>query len=353
MKHVIATFSLIGIAVSLSAAPAGNSADGILRGPFFSGTIMASDGRQLAAGKGIVVTVGPNKDHYLCYDTDTLRCAMGWSGDFLEFGKTQTNIEWPPPPRIKGGLGFETRLGPGWTSSEDFRDPRPDQQGPLPRTQAKYRGLHLHGDNVVLSYTAGDAGVLELPGHESIGGRGIFTRTLNIGAGGQTLRFIGAAGVVSGAGHDSTVKTESAKEFKLAIFGNGTNRLVIGVTGNTDMSKLSAQKRNQSVTNGSVVSMACELAFVAVPRSSPLNLKILIARVDTGAEVDAIRAALKSAKAPADLAPLTKGGPAQWPAVVTKGVSSIYAPMAALAIADLQLATGQHDAAIATFREFS
>ena len=33
--------------------------------------------------------------------------------------------------------------------------------------------------------------------------------------------------------------------------------------------------------------------------------------------------------------------------------SSIYGRMAALAVADLQLATGAHDLAIATFREFS
>ncbi|KAF0176308.1 MAG: heme-binding protein [Limisphaerales bacterium] len=319
MKHVAAALSLLGITLSLSAAPTGNSADGILRGPFFSGTIMSSDGRQLAAGKGIVVTVGPNKDHYLCYDTDTLRCALGWSGDFLEFGKTQERIEWPPPPKIKGRLAFETRIGPGWTTTEDFTDPRANQQGPLPRAQAKYRGLYMHGDNVVLSHSAGDAGVLELPGLETIGGKSVFTRTLNLGAGKQTLRFLGGAGIVAGA-DEGAVKTESAKEFKLAIFGNGTNRLVIGVTGNTDMSKLSAQKRNQSVTNGTTVSLACELALTAPPRTQPLHLKVFIARVDTDAEVDALRAALKSAKAPSDLTPLTKGGPAQWPAVVTKGV---------------------------------
>lgn len=318
MKHLATVFASFAFAVSLSAAPGGNSADGILRGPFFSGTIMSSDGKQLAAGKGIVVTVGPNKDHYLCYDTDTLRCALGWSGDFLEFGKTQERIEWPPPPKIKGKLAFETRIGPGWTTTEDFSDPRPNQQGPLPRAQAKYRGLYVHGDNVVLSHTAGDAGVLELPGLETISGRSVFTRTINLSGSKQTLRFIGGAGEVPGA-DDSAVKTESAKEFKLAVFGSGTNRLVIGVTGNTDLSKLTAARRSQAVTNGTTLSLACELALVAEPRTKALHLKVFITRADTDADVDAIRAALKSAKAPADLTRLTKGGPAQWPAVVTKG----------------------------------
>jgi len=319
MKHIASAAALLAFALSLSAAPAGNSADGIQRGPFFSGTIMASDGKSLAAGKGIVVTVGPNKDHYLCYDTDTLRCALGWSGDFLEFGKTQERIEWPPPPKIKGKLAFETRIGPGWTATEEFSDPRPNQQGPLPRAQAKYRGLYVHGDNVVLSHTAGDAGVLELPGLETIAGRSVFTRTINLSGSKQTLHFLVGAGVVAGA-NERAVRTESAREFKLAAFGNGTNRLVIGVIGNTDMITPTAMQRTQTVTNGSTVSLACEFALVARPRIKPLTFKVFIARMDTDAEVDALRAALKSAQAPANLASLTKGGPAQWPAVVTQGV---------------------------------
>jgi len=319
MKHLAITFATFAFVVSLAAAPGGNSADGIQRGPFFSGTIMASDGKQLAAGKGIVVTVGPNKDHYLCYDTDTLRCALGWSGDFLEFGKTQERIEWPPPPKIKGKLAFETKIGPGWTTTEDFSDPRPTQQGPLPRAQAKYRGLYVHGDNVVLSHTAGDANVLELPGLESIGGRSVFTRTINLSASKQSLHFLVGAGLVAGA-DERAVKSESAREFRLATFGNGTNRLVIGVIGNTDMITPTATQRTQAVTNGSTVSLACDFALIARPRIRPLKFKVFIARVDTDAEVDAIRAALKSAKAPADLASLTKGASAQWPAVVTQGV---------------------------------
>lgn len=60
-------------------------------------------------------------------------------------------------------------------------------------------------------------------------------------------------------------------------------------------------------------------------------------------------------KAAALLAELGKPAEAltAFQAVVAQGGSSIYGRMAALAIADLQLATGQHDAAIATFREFS
>jgi hypothetical protein len=67
---------------------------------------------------------------------------------------------------------FQTNPGPGWSKGDDLADPRK-----LPRAQArrrfpsvrcraigaKYKGLFLNGDNVVLSYTVGTAGVLEMP----------------------------------------------------------------------------------------------------------------------------------------------------------------------------------------------
>ncbi|MSU27517.1 MAG: hypothetical protein EXS27_06330 [Pedosphaera sp.] len=61
----------------------------------------------------------------------------------------------------------------------------------------------------------------------------------------------------------SAVKSESAKEFKLAVLGTGTNRLVIGVIGNTDLSLLTGATLNQSVKNGNTTTVSSEHAFVA------------------------------------------------------------------------------------------
>src|SRR5205085_1326764 len=52
---------------------------------------------------------------------------------------------------------------PGWAKpgTDDFKDPRPEPYGPLPRDWARFKGLYLSGNQVVLSYTVGDCLVQE------------------------------------------------------------------------------------------------------------------------------------------------------------------------------------------------
>lgn len=52
--------------------------------------------------------------------------------------------------------------------------------GPLPKDWAHYRGLYLNGDQVVLSYTVGKVGLLELPGVDKSSGLTVFTRTIQL-----------------------------------------------------------------------------------------------------------------------------------------------------------------------------
>src|SRR5262245_4328077 len=104
-----------------------------IRGPFWSGTIMRGKD-QPAAMKGLAVTLGYEPRSYVVYDLDTLRLAVGWTGDFLEFGNTLTKIEWPPPPSVKGDIAFATEDGPGWSGPSSGKevtisDPRVHQQG--------------------------------------------------------------------------------------------------------------------------------------------------------------------------------------------------------------------------------
>ena len=51
---------------------------------------------------------------------------------------------------------------PGWGIGGDFSDPRPDRLGPMPADRGKYRGLYMHGDKVIFSYTIGDCPVLDM-----------------------------------------------------------------------------------------------------------------------------------------------------------------------------------------------
>ena len=124
----------------------------IVRGPVFSGTIKAKFPGDNVTMKGIVVTVGDGKG-YVCYDTDLLRTSLGWTGDFLEFGNSQTQIQHPQPPSVKGTPVFGSKAEPGWAKGGIFADPRLQKQGPLPKDWAHYRGLYMNGDRVVLSYT--------------------------------------------------------------------------------------------------------------------------------------------------------------------------------------------------------
>jgi len=180
MNRLICSFVLLLSSVApLFAADSAPETD---RGPFFSGTILAQyPEKKNTAMKGIVVTVGKDRKSYVCYDTDLLRVSLGWTGSYLNFGNSQTRIEHPQPPSVAGTAQFGTRHGPGWAHDGTFDDPRPNKQGPLPKDFAHYRGLYLHGREVILSYTVGSTEILETPGVDEIAGQPVFTRTLQIG----------------------------------------------------------------------------------------------------------------------------------------------------------------------------
>src|SRR6185436_12130209 len=128
--------------------------------------------------KGVVVSLDKPLNAYICYDTDLMRPSLAWTGDFLKFGNYQKEIVHPQPPEVAGTPIFGTRPGPGWSKDGKFDDPRPKAQGPLPREHAKHRGLYLHGDSVVFSYSVGGVSVLESPGIESHGDATVLTRAL-------------------------------------------------------------------------------------------------------------------------------------------------------------------------------
>src|SRR5204863_7664894 len=60
-----------------------------------------------------------------------------------------------------GKIEFATPALPGWTHDGKRDDPRNPKDGPLPREWAKYKGLYLNGDTVVLSYSVRGVTVLE------------------------------------------------------------------------------------------------------------------------------------------------------------------------------------------------
>jgi hypothetical protein len=65
--------------------------------------------------------------------------------------------------------------------TQEFGDPRPQPFRPLPKAWAHWRGLYLHGQSVLLSYSVGDMSVLERPELEKSDGITALVRCLNLG----------------------------------------------------------------------------------------------------------------------------------------------------------------------------
>src|SRR4029079_6857999 len=84
-------------------------------------------------------------------------------------------------PTVEGEMLFSTKPGPGWAKDGKWDDPREGKEGPLPRDWAHYKGLYLHGDKVVLSYTVGDMDVLEMPEVVQKNGETMILRTFKVG----------------------------------------------------------------------------------------------------------------------------------------------------------------------------
>jgi hypothetical protein len=157
----------LSYSVSLPRPPAAKSERGSLPAP----TTLASKGITINVGNGATV----------CFDTATLQMAAGWAGGFLDLSRTNIGqLKGDTDAIAAGRIWFSTPQGPGWAHAGSFTDPRRGGLGPLPRSWAHYNGLYRYAEKVVLSYSVGDAQVLELPASADIGDGIAFTRTMRV-----------------------------------------------------------------------------------------------------------------------------------------------------------------------------
>jgi hypothetical protein len=274
--------ALLPAALLAAAIPLHAADNGPVRGPFWSGTIMRAKDKP-AAMKGLAITLGADKRSYVVYDLDTMRMAVAWSGEFLEFGNTLTKIEWPPPPSVKGtNIVVETAMGPGWANRDGkLEDPRTRQQGPLPKDWTHYEGLYVNGDQVVLSYTVGGVPVLETPGSDG----SAFTRTIQFTKAAKDVTLVLASGVSPNA---PTLGLGDPFVGNLPLATGGM--LSIGGVG---------LPKDATIKTGADGTVTLTLAKVAANKPFVISL------------ARAVGTAAPSTKA-ADLRKLTKGGPARW-----------------------------------------
>lgn len=137
---------------------------------------------------------------FIAFEHDTLRIAGAWSGKgFVDWEGILLDGKHWRSPRTVGELHFQNLPGPGWANPvtgtfEDTRERARDGQayGPFPKEWLNYKGLYKHTDRVVLSYSVGDADVLESHNTSGADDAGPFqgttwVRCLNIGKSSRDL----------------------------------------------------------------------------------------------------------------------------------------------------------------------
>jgi putative heme-binding domain-containing protein len=242
------------------------------------------------AYKGIAVRLdsGPGGvsrgKQWAIFDHDTMRFAAAWTGEgFIDWKAIHFNGQHQIHPKLVGSIHFSNPVGPGWAdpATGSFKDPRflgRDNRpyGPLPKEWANFRGVYHFGDQTIVSYTVGNAAILELAGAELDPKKPaeiVFTRTLEIG--------------------------KSSHDLLARIAPTGVAATVIGDT-----------------------AVSCEtsdgFALLRVPsNSTPTRVKVFVSKCDAAT----LKAFAKSAPTPQALEPLTHGGPKRWPEVLKAPVT--------------------------------
>ncbi len=171
---------------------------------------------------------------WVLFDQDLMRVAGVWTGEgFIDWAAILMNERHNISPRTVGDVHYENPVAPGWANPKTgtWDDPRFQavdgrKFGPLPKEWTHYKGQYRYENKVVLSYTVGNAQVLESFGVEN---ETCFTRTLNI-IGGDTplnMRVAPSTTSVSYIGNDVAVKKEGGfyvmkvsanKEVKVKLF---------------------------------------------------------------------------------------------------------------------------------------
>lgn len=205
-------------------------------GPFLTASIEAPSPRTNLAYKGIAIPVGRvyggTRNEAVVFDTDLLRYAAGWTGDFVALKGVVFDGEHWAYPQLAGDQVYGNPMQPGWAQAGRFDDPRPQPFGPLPVGWAKWRGLYLNGDQVVLRYTVGTTEVLERPALERAGEVTAFVRDLNRGVASESQELqvafeAGRRGVLltrDGAGPRAAAGGDAADEGLVVLEPPGGGR---------------------------------------------------------------------------------------------------------------------------------
>jgi len=276
-------------------------------GPFVSATISSDplSTRSIIVYKGIAVKVGADSDAVMVFDTDLLRVASAWTGGFLKWYPARDGLQEFPSP--DGFPHFSTSQRPGWSLKRNFADPRPWRYGPVPRELGSYKGLYLHGEQVVFSYTVGASDVLESPGFERVQGQPIFTRVLNLSA---TADSLSLQVLQAPDGSATTLEQKSLSPSNGYVqIRSGDQARLVGYRGLPSEAKWRLAEQH--------------LIVDLPPLNQPLRFEIAVGPVLSSNENDYMIAPLTRGSAVPDLTRLRQPGPARWETLETQIVTGI------------------------------
>lgn len=287
-------------------------------GPVLMNTYEVGHDGSNFAYKGIAIRLdqGPGGvargRRWILYDHDTMRVAAAWSGQgFIDWNSVLFTGQHEAHPHVVGEVSFVNPIGPGWANPADgaFKDVRlrgrdGKPYGPLPRDWAHYRGLYLHGQQVILSYLVGTTSILEMPGLLDTSPVPIFIRTFNFGSRDQEL--------VLQIAHEPKLKmTPRTMDLApgdsptLSLFGNPNgNHLNLAVVHSLPGMRL------ESTADGN-------LRLHVPAGKEPLAFALYLANGKGLEACAAVRAAVESQQPNLQLQPLTRGGSPRWTAKLT------------------------------------
>ena len=289
--------------------------------------------------RGYAIRLSDDWNAGIVFEADSMRMTAGWIGAPMKILGIIGKGDHGPTITLGTKPMFVTPFAPGWADKNgSFKEPRADSipplppPGSLPADWAKYKGLYLHENKVIVSYTVGACRVLESPALEKSGELNAITRTFTLGASDvpQSIMVFESMELIE---HKEEKSVEVEKTVTKA---DGKKEKVKEQVKKTITTAKEAPAKG-SVENGiahagnlfaGLVGAPAGVAFeyvqengqlhIKLPaRTAPLTFKLAIA---SGTDAAAFSALLKASPAPIELMPLTKGGPSRWNAVVeTKG----------------------------------
>jgi len=305
-------------------------------GPYLSATLEVAPGN--IANKGIAIRVDPGSGgvsrgrEFVLFETDTLRCAAGWTGpDFIDWKNIAFNGQHEVHASILGHDVFINPDAPGWASPEgDFNDRRligrdGNLYGPMPRKWGHWKGLYVHGNQVVLSYTIGATPVLESPGSEGPETNRTLTRTFNLGPRPKDLILQVARGIPG--------QTKFVGNLDRSPVGSEGIALIRPPVGRSQNSQNGDRSPKASRTAVAVVGGPGDLKWLTTPEGDlrlriasgrdPVRLKLFFSQMADDTAVQPFADLVRASEAPLDLHRLTGGESELWKESTTTRVEVI------------------------------